>query len=308
MTINKIEAESDILVSILINNYNYAEYLSKSIDSALAQTYLNTEVVVVDDGSTDGSREIIESYGKRIVSVLKDNAGQASAINEGFLASKGKIVCLLDSDDIFTPEKVNRIRKIFNEYEDIGWCFHRLRFVNEEDGSLIRLSRENRTGLCDYRDNVKKGRLPFTPPATSGLCFSRPLLEKILPMPQAEGVVISDHYLKTVAVAISKGYFLDEELAIVNVHGSNRYTETSGNTFIKAKIATVTAYHMKQNWPVTHRLANKLFITGLILSMRKKNRDVYLLDSIERYGKELGLLEKAKVYLKAYFRFFKASI
>ncbi len=72
------------LVSILINNYNYGRFLSKAIDSALNQEYQNIEVIVVDDGSTDDSRKIIESYGERIKPVLKENGGQASAFNAGF--------------------------------------------------------------------------------------------------------------------------------------------------------------------------------------------------------------------------------
>jgi glycosyltransferase involved in cell wall biosynthesis len=64
-------------VSILINNYNYGRFLQEAIDSALNQTYSPTEVIVVDDGSTDNSREIIASYGNKIIPVLKENGGQA---------------------------------------------------------------------------------------------------------------------------------------------------------------------------------------------------------------------------------------
>ena len=82
-----------------------------AIDSALAQTYPEVEVIVVDDGSTDDSREIIESYGKRIIPVIKSNGGQGSALNAGFEASRGEIVMFLDADDELLPEAVDRVVK-----------------------------------------------------------------------------------------------------------------------------------------------------------------------------------------------------
>ena len=78
------------LVTVLINNYNYGRFLREAIDSALNQTYGNVEVVVVDDGSTDESRDIIDGYAGRIVSVLKKNGGQGSAFNAGIAASRGE--------------------------------------------------------------------------------------------------------------------------------------------------------------------------------------------------------------------------
>ena len=71
------------LVSIIINNYNYGNFLPIAISSALKQTYSNVEVVVVDDGSTDNSREVVAGYGDHIVPILKENGGQASAFNSG---------------------------------------------------------------------------------------------------------------------------------------------------------------------------------------------------------------------------------
>jgi glycosyltransferase involved in cell wall biosynthesis len=68
------------LVSVIINNYNYGRFLGEAIDSVLNQTYQRTETIVVDDGSTDNSREIIAGYGDRIIPVLKANGGQ----NSGF--------------------------------------------------------------------------------------------------------------------------------------------------------------------------------------------------------------------------------
>jgi len=78
-----------ITVSIIIDNYNYGRFLGEAIDSALAQTYPHVEVIVVDDGSTDNSREVIAKYGDRIIPVLKENGGQASAFNAGLLRPRG---------------------------------------------------------------------------------------------------------------------------------------------------------------------------------------------------------------------------
>src|SRR5258708_31462520 len=86
------------LVSIVINNYNYARFLSKAIDSALAQTYRNVEVIVVDDGSTHNSVQIIRAYGDRVVPVLKENGDHGSAFNAGFARSQGDPVWFLHAD------------------------------------------------------------------------------------------------------------------------------------------------------------------------------------------------------------------
>ncbi len=78
--------QPELLVTILINNYNYGRFLRQAIDSALDQTYTNIEVLVVDDGSTDESRSVIYSYGDRVRAVFKENGGQASTFNAGVAA------------------------------------------------------------------------------------------------------------------------------------------------------------------------------------------------------------------------------
>src|SRR5215469_1766841 len=79
------------LASIVISSYNYGRFLPDAIDSALGQTYSRTEVIVVDDGSADHSREVIAGYGERVLPLWKDNGGQASALNAGYRASKGEV-------------------------------------------------------------------------------------------------------------------------------------------------------------------------------------------------------------------------
>ena len=93
------------LASILINNYNYGRFLGKAIDSALSQTYENLEVIVVDDGSTDGSLEIIASYGDRISSVLKKNGGRPQHSMPDSSGAAGKSSASLTRTIFLPPRK-----------------------------------------------------------------------------------------------------------------------------------------------------------------------------------------------------------
>ena len=103
------------VASIIVNNYNYARFLREAIDSALSQTYPSTEIIVVDDGSTDGSQEIIAGYGARVVPLLKENGGQNSAFNAGFSISRGEAIFFLDSDDVLLPTAVEAAMEGFRE-------------------------------------------------------------------------------------------------------------------------------------------------------------------------------------------------
>jgi glycosyltransferase involved in cell wall biosynthesis len=94
------------LVSAIIPNYNYARYVGEAVESALGQTYPNIEVIVVDDGSTDNSLEVLEQYRDRVKIVRQENSGVCAARNRGVAESKGEYIAFLDADDIWLPEKV----------------------------------------------------------------------------------------------------------------------------------------------------------------------------------------------------------
>ena len=98
-----------MLVSIVINNYNYGRYIGAAIDSALAQTWNPLEVIVVDDGSTDDSWAVIESYGERVHAIRQANGGQGAAYNTGLAASRGEWVLFLDSDDMLDVGAIARM-------------------------------------------------------------------------------------------------------------------------------------------------------------------------------------------------------
>src|SRR5687767_13453136 len=127
------------LVSIIINNFNYGRYVAEAIDSALSQTYQWTEVIVVDDGSSDDSRQVIAAYGDRVTAILKENGGQASACNAGFDVSQGEIVCFLDADDTLLPAAVERAVPLFSggDVVKVHWPLCEVSKEGKRTGLLI---------------------------------------------------------------------------------------------------------------------------------------------------------------------------
>src|SRR5687767_10569881 len=129
----------EALVSIIINNYNYGRYVAEAIDSALAQTYPWTQVIVVDDGSSDDSRLVIARYGDHVGTILKENGGQASACNAGFDVSQGEIICFLDADDTLFPAAVERAVPLFkgDGVVKVHWPLCEVGKDGKRTGSLI---------------------------------------------------------------------------------------------------------------------------------------------------------------------------
>jgi glycosyltransferase involved in cell wall biosynthesis len=295
-----------MLVSILINNYNYGRFLRFAIDSALAQTYRPTEVVVVDDGSTDDSRAIISSYQHRIIPLLKTNGGQASAFNAGFAACRGDLICFLDADDEFEPAKVQRVIDEQAQHPDT-WYFNKVQFVNHDsrsiDGSPIL---PHASGLHDFRADSLEGKDSFWPPATSGLSFSRVLLERLIPMPE-DIRITSDNYLKFSAIALVPGVIINEALSLQRIHGENAYT-LKQDPLLRAETNFLTGKAIRQRHPELRKIGNRLVASGLGRKYRSGNRGRALWRDLIDYTSSLPVREKSIVYAQfCYNAFLKPS-
>lgn len=285
------------LVSVLIKNYNYEKYLKQAVDSVLSQTYKNIETIVIDDGSTDSSREIVDSYGDQIIKVYKENGGAASVLNAGFSISKGEIICILDSDDLFLPEKVAEVVEAFECFDEIGWCFHDMRWVDENAKLLPEISTQRKPSTCDIRDRLKSGKLPLPLPASSALCFRRSLLEKMFPLPVAEAVKSSDHYIKYMAAALSTGYFPGKVLALHRLHGDNAATLRNDRSHLIARKLIYTSIWVNQKFPSFRKFANKLMGAGIALNIKAGSNDSENNKAIKEYLSSCSLLEKIKINL-----------
>lgn len=94
------------LITIIIPSYNRADYIAETIESVLAQTYRNIEVIIIDDGSTDNTREIVERYVPQVQYVYQQNSERGASRNHGLRLAKGEYISFLDSDDLWMPEKL----------------------------------------------------------------------------------------------------------------------------------------------------------------------------------------------------------
>ncbi|WP_051470094.1 glycosyltransferase [Fischerella sp. PCC 9605] len=216
------------LVTILINNYNYALYIKDALNSALNQTYPNTEIIVVDDGSTDRSREIIAGYEDKIIPIYKENGGQASAFNAGFAVSQGKIICFLDSDDVWLPQKVEKVVEAFNTYPKAAVVYHKVENIDTAGKIISAPWPPYKPIKGDISSQVARtgGWWPF-PPSTA-LSFSRDFLCKVMNIPEAEYRICADSYLADLAPFLGEVVGIDRVLSQYRTHGSNNWSNSSG--------------------------------------------------------------------------------
>jgi glycosyltransferase involved in cell wall biosynthesis len=124
------------LISVVIPCYNRQDYIQEAVDSALKQTWENTEVIVVDDGSTDDSVKLLQSYESRIKLFTQPNAGVAAARNTGIHQAKGKWIALLDSDDVWIPNKLESQMALVSRWPDAVLLYTLCSTIDTESKSL----------------------------------------------------------------------------------------------------------------------------------------------------------------------------
>lgn len=208
------------LVTVVIINYNYGQYIAAAIDSALGQSYRPLEVVVVDDGSTDGSRQIISSYEDRILAVFQDNAGQGSAYNAGWAAARGKFVLFLDSDDVLAPDAMSKIVAAFDRGDAVKVQFY-LEQVDRNLTSLGCLLPTYEFSSIAPRKQIANYGYYVSPPA-SGNAFRKTFLDAIMPIADEKLYRrAADGFTTGLAGLAGHVESIPERLGFYRVHGEN---------------------------------------------------------------------------------------
>lgn len=214
-------------ISIIITNYNYANYLPAAINSALAQTYSDQEIIIVDDGSKDDSRNVItqfqQKYPDKIKAIFQENQGQAAAFNTGFEAAKGEIIAFLDADDVWKPNKLQRVVEVLNQPDVVG-TMHLLEMIDREGNVTSTPDSNERIPSGDLaRVVLNTGNAWWFPP-TSGLAYRRSILTKVFPMDTGKWRLCADGCLVYCTAFLGKIKTLNEVLGSYRLHGANNFS------------------------------------------------------------------------------------
>ena len=212
-------------LSIVITNHNYADFVEHAISSALAQREVDVEVIVVDDGSTDGSRPTIDRFASQVTVLLTANDGQGAAINRGFAASSGDVVIFLDADDVLYRDTGGRVLTTMTADPKIARMQFTLDVIDRAGHptgetvpapSSVLFSGDARPRLLTCPDDIV-----WQP--TSGNAFSRTALSAVLPMPEAPYRLCADYYLSALVPLHGNVELLRGPGGGYRVHGGNAF-------------------------------------------------------------------------------------
>ncbi|MGO9639756.1 MAG: glycosyltransferase [Candidatus Acidiferrales bacterium] len=229
--------------SILIDTFNHERFIEQAIVSVLEQDALSPddEILVVDDGSIDGTPQIVQRFAPRVRLLQKTNGGQASAFNAGIPELTGEIVALLDGDDWWTRDKLGIVLEKFAKNPEVGMVGHGCQ-ITDQEGNVTRVVQPDRTYRLDLR-STESARLfdrlkGFF--GTSRVAYRRSVLERILPLPE-ELVFEADEYLWSVGAALADFIALDQSLFYYRMHDSNFFMDSQDSDAAAARRYRVMA-------------------------------------------------------------------
>jgi glycosyltransferase involved in cell wall biosynthesis len=183
-------------VSVIIPTYNREKFIGRAIESVLAQTYKNFEIVVVDDGSTDNTRKALEPFDGKIKYIYQENGGSSSARNRGLQESTGEYIAFLDSDDTWTPNKLAVQLDILDKNKHTGIVYSKMLMFNEK-GERIGTKPDDPSGR-NFEELIEiSGDIPTSSVLTRRECFDKAgLFDENLPTMQDFDMWlrISEHY------------------------------------------------------------------------------------------------------------------
>jgi hypothetical protein len=246
---------ANVQLSILIDTYNHEQLIETALNSVLEQDFPATqrEVIVVDDGSTDGTAEIVRRYAPQVRLIRKKNGGQASAFNAGIPECRGEVIVFLDGDDWWAPGKLRKMAHVFAEDHALGMIGHA--FIESFDNGARKTISPGANARLQVNDVSAAAffRLSRCYFGTSRLALRAKLARKILPVPEAL-VFEADEYLFTMAAALAPFVVLPDALTHYRVHAGSLYLSggaSEAGERRKAKVIADLAAALRVSLPGT---------------------------------------------------------
>jgi len=231
-------------ISIVVDNYNYEQYVAAAVESALAQTWEDTEVIVVDDGSIDRSMDVIERFAGQVRIVEKENGGQASAFAAAMEHLTGDAVIFLDADDLIDRTTAERVARAFAEEPGasrVQWAMQTIDATGAPSGPVVPNPRMMPSG--DLRDHVLRFRTHVWP-AQSGNAYATEILRTLFPIPDAFTIGCDLYFAELTALLGPVRSLAGGPGGSYRVHGSNNWTTATADVaYLHKKIAATTASH-----------------------------------------------------------------
>jgi len=211
-------------VSVLIDTYNHERFIEQAIVSVLEQDFPDSEreIIVVDDGSTDGTREIVKKFEARVRLLRKMNGGQASAFNAGIPECKGEIVAFLDGDDWWAPNKLTRVAQTMAADPSVGIVGHGIVNVQRDGREQAEILRDGFHFQASTIDGARLFRRRGSFLGTSRMTIRADLLRRIGPIPETIEIQ-ADEYLFTLAAVLTGAQILPEALTYYRLHEANSF-------------------------------------------------------------------------------------
>lgn len=207
-------------VSVIVTTYNYAQYIIETIDSVLFQDYKDLELIVVNDGSIDGTRDLLEQHcDGRYILVNKSNGGQLSAFNAGFEYVTGDLVFFLDGDDYYTEGYIEKTVNLYNNHRDVDVIFSGLNLVGDKEQLVV----DTRANRPFYSLFISLQMREWIGVETSGISMRAWVARSILPLYlEKDWVTRADDCLVWGSSIVgAKKLFLDQAYVCYRLHGTN---------------------------------------------------------------------------------------
>jgi len=211
-------------VSVLIDTYNHECFIEQAITSVLEQDMPmeDVEIVVVDDGSTDRTPEIVRRFEPRVRLLRKPNGGQASAFNVGIPECHGEIIAFLDGDDWWAPEKLRCVVGAMEREPEVGIVGQGIIEVFDNGDEHSEVLHETPRFRINSLEGARIFRRRKSQLGTSRMTVRAKILRKILPVPEPI-IIEADEYIFTLAATLSEVLILEEALTFYRIHAGNLY-------------------------------------------------------------------------------------